>query len=81
MTEIEITSHALAEYIEWVYAKERVRFRNRGLRGGYGTNIYLEFDPLAATCLGMLIHSVVTGRVPVPQIKLKKIDEAIKGMT
>ena len=67
----ELDAAMLAEYIEWVHAKNRVEILN-GKHGRYPTNIIREFDPLAATCLGMLIHSVVTKKIKMPRIPEQK---------
>lgn len=52
-----ITAYRLAQFIEWQHAKERAKLsRTR-------TNADVEYDPLAATCLGDLIYNVArTGR-------------------
>jgi hypothetical protein len=52
------TAYALASEIEWIHAKDRVRLlrsRNRI------ADAEMEYDPLAATCLGDLIYSVANG--------------------
>ena len=67
----ELTAAMLAEYIEWVHAKDRVEILN-GRHSRYPTNVFREYDPMAATCLGMLIHNVVTGRIPMPRIPASK---------
>ncbi len=63
----ELTAAMLAEYIEWVHAKDRVEILN-GRHSRYPTNVFREYDPLAATCLGMLIHSIVTKKIQMPRI-------------
>ena len=63
----ELTAAKLAEYIEWVHAKDRVEILN-GRHSRYPTNVFREYDPLAATCLGMLIHSIVTKKIQMPRI-------------
>lgn len=48
-----MTAHRLAHLIEWVHAKDRAKLQR--------TTAENEFDELAATCLGELIHHVANG--------------------
>lgn len=52
-----VTAHRLAQHIEWIHAKDRAMLT----RARYNANI--EYDPLAATCLGDLIYEAArTGK-------------------
>lgn len=52
------TAYALASEIEWVHAKDRARLmRTRHV----AADAEMEYDPLAATCLGDLIYHVAKG--------------------
>jgi hypothetical protein len=55
------TAYALASFIEWTHAKDRARAaRTRGVTAS------MEYDELAATCLGDLIYIVAkTGKFEV----------------
>jgi len=53
-----VSAHRLAHEIEWIHAKDRARLlRSRGR----AADANIEFDPLAATCLGDLIYRVANG--------------------
>ena len=52
------TAHILAHFIEWQHAKDRAK-----LSRILGVTPEMEFDALAATCLGELIYTVAkTGK-------------------
>jgi hypothetical protein len=52
-----VTAHRLAQFIEWQHARDRAKLSR--MRTGPD----LEYDPLAATCLGDLIYNVAkTGK-------------------
>lgn len=55
-----VTAHRLAHEIEWIHAKDRARLQ-RGPGRGFRPTAEHEFDELAATCLGDLIHHIANG--------------------
>ena len=55
-----IEAHRLAEEIGWRQAIEL--FHNSRKRRGFGPTVADYYDQLAATCLGDLIYTRMTGR-------------------